>query len=167
MTALIPCSSLYLGWEDGNLLLNGADNWVQTTREITIIGYQLSFSNLVFAEMGTMVLFQLVASAAKPTFGGAPSYYLNVPPNPDFGSSTPYNPNNSELGGGIGGAGVVAAFILKSGLGESANQGDSIMFPAGYGMVVPAGGYLTAHMDGGGSTTKITDAEIQGPIFYV
>jgi hypothetical protein len=156
-------NSLYLGFEDGNLLLNGADDSVQTTRAITILGYQLSFSDLVFSDMGAMVLLQLAALPTAPTYGPAPSFYLNVPPNPDFTANTQENPNASELGGGIGGTGVFAAFILKSGNGESANQAVALM---GLSIPVPAGGYIVAHMDGGGAANKVTDGEIQGVIFY-
>ena len=155
--------TLYVGWEDGNLLLNGADTYVQTTRAITITGYPTEFlSNLVFSNMGAMVLLQLAGLPTKPSFGGAPSYYLNVPSNPDFTSNTPYNPNASQLGGGIGGSGVFAAFILKSGLGASANQ--IVSSPPGLSLPVPAGGYIVAHMDGGGSGTRVTDAEVQGTL---
>ena len=157
--------SLYVGWEDGNLLLNGADTMVQLNNPIVIIGYQFSCSSLPFVAAGDMVLMQIAwfAGPAKPTFTGPPSAYLNVMGNPDFGPNQPNNPNASTLGGGIGGNGMLFGAILKSANGESANQ---IVAIADLEIELNAGDWIAAHMDGGASTSKITDGEIQGEIFY-
>jgi hypothetical protein len=154
---------LSVGWEDGNMLLNGADTYVKTNVPIIITGYQISVSELPFAAMGDMVLFMLGWSPTVPTFSGKPSNYFNGVPNPDFGSNTSSNPNASQLGGGIGGSGVFFSAILKSANGEAANQNFAL---SGLAILIPAGSYIVAHMDGGGSASRVTDGEIQGCIFY-
>src|SRR5271166_966125 len=157
--------SIYVGWEDGNMLLNGADNAVQVNQDITIYGYQFSCSNLVFAPMGAMVLLQVAAFPGpnKPSYSGKPSDYFNGIGNPDFGPNMPDNPNASQLGGGIGGGGILFSAILKSANGNSANQCVAI---SDIDFQVPKGSWIAVHMDGGGSSVKPTDGEIQGVIFY-
>ena len=94
----MPLKTLYVGWEDGNLLLNGADTMVQLNNDIIITGYEFSCSELPFAVIGDMVLMQIAGlpGPAKPTFSGKPSDYLNTIGNPDFGPNTPDNPNASH-----------------------------------------------------------------------
>jgi len=161
----IVSSSLYVGLEDGNLLLNGIDNTVQVNQDITIYAYEFSASILVFADMGAMVLMQVAVfpGPGPPTYSGRPSDYLNVVGNSDFGPSVVNNPNASQIGGGIGGGGMLCSLILKSALGESANQAVAL---SGLEFQAPKGSWIAVHLDGGGSSTKVTDGEIQGAIFY-
>lgn len=154
--------SLYIGWEDGNMLLNGADDYVKVNVPIVITGYQISASSLPFANMGTMVLMQLAALPAVPS-ASPPANYIGTTPNPDFSANAAVNPSNSQLGGGIGGGGIFASIILKGASGAAANQSFCI---SGLDIPVAAGWYIVAHIDGGGSTRSTTDGEIQGCIYY-
>lgn len=160
-------ASAGLGWEVENLHNNGADIYFKISHAIKLDYVDLDVAYMVTApsEGSAEVLFTLGLTSGKPQFSPAPQVYQTLPGDPDLGTGQLVNPAGVIwVGGGQPSGGELVNVILKSWVpadGTGSQDQRHVTLPLS--LRVPAGSYLTCHMDHAGVAV---DCEMQLVLGY-
>jgi hypothetical protein len=160
-------ASAGLGWEVDNLYNNGADIYFKVPHAIKLDYVDLDVAYMVTAPSAgsAEVLFTLGLTSSKPQFGSPPHEYQLLPGDPDLGPGQLVNPADVSEGESGPSGGELVSVILKSWVpadGTGSQDQRHVTLPLS--LRVPAGSYLTCHMDHAGNA--VVDCEMQLVLGY-
>jgi hypothetical protein len=158
------------GWEVVNLHGNGADVSFEVLEDVVLSSADVDVATMVTSLPATAGFEEVLCQAAifrqaPPTYGPAPTAYLETPATTDFGKATYYNPSNVYIvGNSPPFQDVFVSIILKSwvpldGTASSASR----HIHTEPDVALAQGDYLAFHMDHAGVEV---DGEMQVVLGY-